>query len=288
MSGHGTHRTPRHHRKFTMSNTLQLARLGAALALCGTTWAHALPVLANTNLDGSQGLNGWQAVGDVAVIDAATGPVGIGLSINAHPTMLALGTATTFDWDDANAAAGTYSVSHNADPAYDTDLVQVSQALGLGSVAALGADAFEGSALSRSLSVSAGTTVSFQWRAWTRTPVANIGSQNDALWFTASGVGQVATTAPMATLQSLFVSGTPAGTPNGWLDSGWRSVSFTVAQSGALNLGWAVVDQGSTTDTTVMAIGGLNVVPGVPEPSSLALLVAGLGAALVVQAWRRR
>lgn len=288
MSGHGTHRPPRIHRKFTMSKTLPLARLGAALALCGTTWAHALPVLANTNLDGNQGLTGWQAVGDVAVIDAATGPAGIDLSVNPYPTMLALGTATTYDWDDANAAAGTYSVSHHTDPAYDSDLVQVSQALGLGNVAALGANAFEGSAISRSLSVSAGSTVSFQWRAWTRTPTASIASQNDALWFTASGAGQVATTAPIATLQSLFVSGTPAGTAHGWLDSGWRTVSFTVAQSGALNLGWAVVDQGSTTDTTVMAVGGLNVVPGVPEPTSLALLVAGLGAALGVQAWRRR
>lgn len=266
-----------------MSSLIQRSLSGTALTWFAiaslTTPAHA-QAATPANLDGSQGLSGWHSVGDVAVRQTAVGNLPWPTGVSAFT----LGTATHWDEDDAGVAPGSFNLSGTHSPAYDTDLVQVSSALGVG-LPHLGADAYEGSALARQLTVNAGTTVSFQWRAWSHTPAAALGSQDDAIWFTASGAGQQAAGAPLATLSSLFSAGSPVthGVTGGWLDSGWHTVGFTVAQAGTLSLAWGVVDHGSTTDTTVLAMRDLSVTPGVPEPQSLALALAGLLSVVVLR-----
>jgi MYXO-CTERM domain-containing protein len=245
-----------------------------ALTLASVAFTGNALAAAPTNLDGSAGLHGWQAAGDVAV---RSGTVA-GLNLGSNSTFV-LGTASGIYQDDAQTA-GTFNLS-GQDPAEVGQLGGVESALNQ-PLGLLGAEAYEGSALSQGFSVIAGDKLHFEWRLATRTAQADLASQPDSAWlstvFQGGGGSNIVKLADLGLL-----SGTTA--VNGWLDSGWQGFDLTLGQSGELTLGWAVVDQGSYVDSSWLAVRAVSVTAAVPEPESWGLAVLSLG---LLWAGRRR
>lgn len=221
------------------------------------------------NGDFALGLNGWQAVGDASV---QTGNV-LGLSLGLTPALV-LGTASIDFDDDAPAAAGAFNVSGQA-AALAGDLEAV---LGLPATQ-LGTNGFEGSGATQTFLVSAGDTITFNWRLLARHHTF-LGTESDtAHYFVQTG----------GNLQA-FTLGELASLPlqnlgNGWLDSGMQQVSYTAQDTGLLTLGFAAVDVNSFNGSSLLAVQNV-AVTAVPEPEGLALALVGL--LLLARAGSRR
>lgn len=240
--------------------TPALALMLATGAFTGS--AHAA---APTNLDGSAGLQGWQAAGDVAVRSGTVAGLNLG-----NGSAFVLGTASSIYQDDPQAP-GTFNVS-GQDPVEAGQVGGVESALNQ-PLGLFGAEAYEGSALGQSFSVTAGDKVHFEWRLATRTAQADLASGLDSAWLSTVVQGGASQAVKLADL-GLLSGGTAV---NGWLDSGWQSFDLTLGQSGQLSLGWAVVDQGSYVDSSWLAVRAVSVTAAVPEPEGWGLAALSLG-----------
>lgn len=125
------------------------------------------------------------------------------------------------------------------------------------------ADTYEGSAIVTSFSGAAGTRVDLHWA---------LASNETDLGF--------------ADRAYVIVDGTVATLAQWGLGAASGSFSHTFAGTGTHTLGFAVLDVGDVGEMTSLSLSGLAVTPAVPEPASLALLLAGLG--VVGAAARRR
>lgn len=124
------------------------------------------------------------------------------------------------------------------------------------------ADTYEGSALVTSFSAAAGTKVDVSWAL---SSLDSDPSFADRAYVILDGVVQ--------TLAQVGV-----GAQNGLF-------SITFGSSGAHTLGFALLDVNDATGVSTLALNGLTV-SAVPEPESIALMLAGLG--LVGAAAKRR
>ncbi len=250
-----------------------LSRIALASATLVAASAHAAPL---QNGSFSTGLSNWSTIGDVAVTTAVTG-----YSFGNTATLV-LGTASKTQQDDgtpaAPVAAGTYNVS-------GTSAMLAAQAngaeanLGLPTYAfasSLGADdATEASSAAQSFFVNAGDTISFTWQVLTRDAYAGNGdSASDSAWM-AFSLGNTVTATQLGNIGTLTLS---TASPGGWRATGISTVTFTAATSGTARLGWGVNDMVDADGTTLLAIQNVSVqTAAVPEPASVALLLAALG-----------
>ncbi len=127
-------------------------------------------------------------------------------------------------------------------------------------------DTYEGSAISTSFTATAGSSFTLNWSFNTVLAAAYDASFADRVVVVIDGVQQVLATA------------------TGTAQSG--SFSHTFSSGGTHSLAFAVLDVGDTTEVSALSLSGLAVTPAVPEPASIALMLAGLG--LVGAAARRR
>ena len=248
--------------RFT-SSTLRAALSAVALASTALLSTGAQAQVVNGNF--ANGLAGWSTAGDASAQAANEN----------DPTHLWLTTASTDYEDDFDSglAAGARNASgtpatYTGAPGGVEDFAGV--ALG-GFDDPVNGAAYEGSGAQQTFTVGAGSTLSFNWDFGTLDPRA------DAAFVVVDG--QVITLATSA-------DATLAGTDGNATHTGWTSFSEALG-AGAHTVTFGVVDIGDYDDTSTLAVSGVNVsTSAVPESSTLALMLAGLG--LVGIAARRR
>jgi len=237
-------------------NALQHTLIALSLGVAAST-SFAAPL---SNGSFANGLTGWNAIGDVA----ATGA----------PSAL-LTTAFADGGDDAvNANASGLS------PELANQAQGLEELAGL-SIGALdlGGFAFEGSALTQSFFANAGDVLSFNFRFLTNEDTAAAVFNNDGAFVAINGAA------------SLLASAQGASSANGlgaFAFGSNGSFTYTFNQSGTVNLAVGVFDLNDSAVSSGLSISGVNVTPAVPEPSSVALVLAGLLAAGVAQRRARR
>ena len=251
-----------------------LSRIALASATLIAASAHAAPL---QNGSFSTGLSNWNTIGDVAVTTAVTG-----YSFGNTATMV-LGTASKTANDDG-AGIGTYNVS-------GTSAMLAAQANGAEANLGLPTDAFasslgagdatEASSAAQSFFVNAGDTISFTWQVLTRDAYAGNGdSANDSAWlaFSLAADPQQAATITQTKLGDIGTLTLSTAGTGGWRATGVNTFTFTAATSGTARLGWGVNDMVDFDGTTLLAIQNVSVqTAAVPEPASVALLLAALG-----------
>jgi len=205
------------------------------------------------------GLNGWFTAGDVS----------------NRGGYIALTTASLTEVDDAPLPAGVFNFS-------GVTAVEVGVADGLesrigltpGALDTADGFAYEGSAMWRELTVSAGDTLRFDWLFATSEPYVDP-LPDYAFLLIGDQVIRIADES-----DAPFPPTTPFRR-----ESNRSTFEYVFTQSGAVRLGFGIVDVGDYSATSALAIDNLSVTP-VPEPSGWALLLGGLG--VIVASARRR
>jgi len=134
--------------------------------------------------------------------------------------------------------------------------------------------AYEGSAMWRELTVSAGDTLRFDWLFATSEPYVDP-LPDYAFLLVGDQIIRIADES-----DAPFPPTTPFRR-----ESNLSTFEYVFTQSGAVRLGFGIVDVGDYTATSALAIDNLSITP-VPEPSGWALLLGGLG--VIVASARRR
>mgnify|MGYP003347138318 CR=1 FL=1 len=257
----------------TQRNTTMKYTQPTLIALASTlvaASAHAAPL---QNGSFGAGLSNWSTIGDVAVTTTVTG-----YNFGSTATLV-LGTASKTAQDDTPAAAGTYNVSGTT-PMLTGQANGAEANLGLGTTAFFtdpsSNDAYDASSAAQSFFLNAGDTISFTWRVLSRDSFAGSGDAfSDTAWL-AFGLNGTVTQTKLGDIGTLAF----ASNSNGWQVTGPNTFSFTSATGGTARLGWGVADLGDATGTTLLAIQNVQVTgvtPAVPEPASVALMLAALG-----------
>ncbi|MED5619820.1 PEP-CTERM sorting domain-containing protein [Ideonella sp. BN130291] len=220
--------------------TSSFFRSGAlALAALATLPAQARLV----NADFSAGLAGWTTWGDATVDSTGT------------PAVLRLSTAYLDDADAPYNRAGVGALA-----AGGADGLEVAAGLAPGALDRDGHFAYEGALAQQTFLSAAGDRLSFQWNLATRdTDFA------DQAFLVLNGC--------VIWLGSSLDAHTPAGGDMLW-QTGLQSFSVALS-AGPTTLSFGVVDMGDFGGVSTLQVQGLNV-SAVPEPQSLALLLAGL------------
>lgn len=163
-------------------------------------------------------------------------------SWTAYGDVLAGTTSATLT--TASAAAGETPIGAGALLWYE-----IEGPLGIG----FDADTYEGSALVTSFSASAGSKVDL---GWALTSADSDPSFADRAYFIVDGLVQTLAQVGVGAQSGLF--------------------SYTFTGSGTHTLGFALFDVNDVTGTSTLSLNGLSVTPAVPEPASVALLLAGI------------
>lgn len=258
-------------RNTTMKFT-SFSRIALATATLVAASAQAAPL---QNSSFNAGLSHWTTIGDVAVV------TGTAAGHDFGSTTLVLGTASASN-DDDGAGNGVYNVSGtSAALAAQAGLAEANLGLATGAFASsFGADdANEASSAAQSFFVNAGDTISFTWQVLTRDAYAGNGDiANDSAWvaFSLATNPQQTGVITQTKLGDIGTLALQAGA-DGWSVTGPNTFTFTAATSGTARLGWGVNDMVDSTGTTLLAIQNVSVQSAVPEPASVALLLAALG-----------
>jgi len=204
------------------------------------------------------GLSGWTALGDVAIVNGT----------------VALTTASATFEDDIGLALNLSG--HDPLAAGMPDGLEQGLSLPLG---ALDGDALsqatEGSALLRTFNVSAGDRLSFDWMLSTMDTAAS-GFGLDYAFVVIDGQRIDLGTA---------ASAAPSGNTPYAAHTGWSTFEYVFAGSGSVTLGVGVVDVLDYTASSQLQLDNF-AIAAVPEPETYAMLIAGLG--LIGAAARRR
>lgn len=245
--------------------TLRPTRALCATALLAASLASAPAQADIVNALFGQGLNGWDSYGDVAVEGGDT---------------LVLTTATAAFEDDAPRAAGYFNVSGQDAGAVGTaDGLEHFVGVPVGSLdpdpvnhtVAL----YEGSAARQTFSVLAGQTLSFSWNLFTADvvmpdPALLILDRHDA--------GQPVQAVTLSTA-NLALNPVAGGELN---QTGYQLYSHTFTQAGSVTLAWAVADHGDYNGSSLLKIRALQLTPAVPEPGTVAMVLAGVAMMLFI------
>jgi len=251
------------------------SRIALATVTLAAASAQAAPL---QNGSFTAGLTNWNTVGDVAVVTGTAA----GHDFGNTPTLV-LGTASKTAQDDGETvAAGAYNVSGTS-AAMAGQPAGAEANLGLGTDAFTSsqnaADAYEASSVAQSFFVNTGDTIRFTWQLLSRDSFAGSGDNaTDSAWVsfrlaTNPQLPGVVTQTKLGDIGTLAMS----ANPDGWMVSGLKTFSFTATTSGTARLGWGVADIADNAGTTLLAIQNVSVQSAVPEPGSVALLLAALG-----------
>lgn len=150
---------------------------------------------------------------------------------------------------------GSYTIS-NGDGSVAQDNVETFLGLSAGSLDGLSGDATEGSAITDSVSISAGQTFSFNW-LWDSDEFADEPEFTDFSFVSLSLDG----------IQLLANTLTPDNTSG--------TFSWLATASGTLTYGIGVMDVEDALIDSTLVVNNINVT-NVPEPASIALLAIGL------------
>lgn len=253
---------------------ITLTRIALASATLAAASAHAAPL---QNGSFNAGLSNWTTIGDVAVVTGSA----VGHDFGSAPTLV-LGTASASQEDDG-AGNGAYNISGtSAAMAGQPNGAEMNLGLLPGALDATPGtgDATEASSIAQSFFLNAGDTIRFSWQVLTRDAYAGNGDNvNDTAWvaFSLAADPQQAPTITQTQLGNVGTLALSATGTDGWRVTGWNTFTFTATTGGTARLGWAVNDALDITGTTLLAIQNVSVQSAVPEPASVALLLAALG-----------
>lgn len=214
------------------------------IALSLLTTGNAMAI---TNGNFSNGLSGWNMAGDVAVQSGA----------------VIMTTASLGFQDDFPEAAGAFNASGH-DAVSSSTLESFS---GLTAGALDGNDfAYEGSALKQTFSVNAGDKLSFDWNFFTN-EAAN--ASPDFAFFSINGV---------LTKLASSANATNASVPYAF-STGKSTFSQTFTSAATVSLAFGVTDVTDYNVTSALWLDNVAVtsVAAVPEPTTYAMMLAGLG-----------
>lgn len=232
-----------------------LNSIAAALALAAAASAQAQII----NGGFEAGLNGWTTAGDAST----QGPAPAG----AARLFLTTAGLVADELDGGGNLVGPFNASGTA--AVGSDQLETLAGLAGG---ALGADAYEGALARQSFTAQAGQTLSFVWDFGTRDSFPDYGfAVIDGTLFT---------------LASSAAAVLP-GSGNDLLHTGYQSFTHAFTSNGSHTLAFGVVDVGDTTVRSSLSVDSVQL-SAVPEPQTVAMLLAGLAWMLGVTAIRRR
>lgn len=259
-----------------MTFTRSLITLAALASSLASSQAHAAII----NGRFTAGLTGWQTLGDASVQNASNA---LGLPLDASRALV-LTTASLYDDDlvgqngvfnlsgigaaDVNSAEGVADFAHATPESLEIDPIDHT------------ITAIEGSAARQTLTVHAGDTLSFNWNLFARDR-----DMPDTAWLIVdlqSGPSQVITLGSAALATQPLLDSADA-----LQQTGWQTFSHTFSATGAATLTWAIADMNDWGQTSMLALSTVQVTPAVPEPTSVALMLAALGA-VGVQARKTR
>lgn len=203
--------------------------------------------MAITNGNFSSGLTGWNATGDVAVQSGA----------------VIMTTASLSFQDDFPEIAGVFNASGN-DTVSSTALENFS---GLTAGALDGNDfAYEGSALKQTFNVNVGDKLSFDWNFFTN-EAAN--ASQDFAFFSVNGVLTKLASTANATIGSVPYA----------FSTGKSTFSQTFTSAATISLVFGVTDVTDYNVTSALWLDNVAItsVAAVPEPTTYAMMLLGLG-----------